>query len=161
MSLPSSQKYHLMKLLITSYIRFISRTHHHPSPAAVPSNVSSPELFKVQFSPSMDNYYKQIDGCGMGNPLSPVIANIFMSKLEQDVVTPQAPPFYDRYVDDCFTKRTKNTDDHLLQSLNSYHPNITFTVEENPTHFLNTKLSHNDSSFITSVYKKPGKLQIH
>ena len=49
------------------------------------------------------NLYKQIDGCGMGNPLSPVIANIFMSKLENDVVTPQAPPFYDQYVDDIFT----------------------------------------------------------
>ena len=51
--------------------------------------------------------YKQIDGCGMGNPLSPVLANIFMAKLESDVVRPSNPPFYDRYVDDCFSKRKK------------------------------------------------------
>jgi len=40
--------------------------------------------------------YKKIDGCGMGNPLSPVLANIFMAKLEADVVQPFNPPFYDR-----------------------------------------------------------------
>ena len=31
------------------------------------------------------NLYKQIYGCGMGNPLSPLIANIFMFKLEHDI----------------------------------------------------------------------------
>ena len=31
--------------------------------------------------------YKQEDGCSMGNPLSPTLANIFMCKLEEDVVT--------------------------------------------------------------------------
>ena len=46
--------------------------------------------------------YNKIDGCGMGNPLLPVIANIFMSKFEHDVVTPRAPLFYDWYVDDIF-----------------------------------------------------------
>ena len=51
-----------------------------------------------------DKLYKQIDGCGMGNPLSPVLANIFMAKLEADVVRPFNPPFYDRYVDDCFSR---------------------------------------------------------
>ena len=45
--------------------------------------------------------YKQADGCSMGNPLSPTLANIFMCKLEEDVVTPRNLPFYDRYVDDC------------------------------------------------------------
>ena len=30
------------------------------------------------------NLFKQVDGCGMGNPLSPVLANIFMCKLESD-----------------------------------------------------------------------------
>ena len=54
-----------------------------------------------------DNLNKQIDGCGMGNPLSPVLANIFMAKLEADVVRPFNPPFYDRYVGDCFYKKKK------------------------------------------------------
>ena len=29
-----------------------------------------------------------------------------------------------------------NAPDTLLENLNSYHPNIKFTVEENPDHFL-------------------------
>ena len=105
--------------------------------------------------------YRQIDGCGMGNPLSPVLANIFMCKFEEDVVIPSSPPFYDRYVDDCFTKRSKSQPDTLLESLNTYHPNITFTVEENPTHFLDTEFQYKNGSFSTNVFKKPGKLPIH
>ena len=77
----------------------------------------------------------------MGNPLSPTLANIFMCKLEEDVVTPHDLPFYDWYVDDCFTKRKTNTRDNLLENLNSYHPNIKFTMEENPDHFLQNKWS--------------------
>ena len=72
--------------------------------------------------------YKQIDGCGMGNPLSPVRANIFMAKVESDVLRPCNPPFYDRYVDDCVSKRKKGKPDDLLEHLNSYHPNIVLTV---------------------------------
>ena len=34
------------------------------------------------------NLYKRIDGCDMGNPLSPVLANINMCKLEFDINTP-------------------------------------------------------------------------
>ena len=49
--------------------------------------------------------YRQVDGCGMGNPLSPVLANIFMCKLENDVLPHHTLAFYDRYVDDCFAKR--------------------------------------------------------
>ena len=72
----------------------------------------------------------------MGNPLSPVLANIFMAKLEADAVRSFNPPFYDRYVDDCFSKKKKGEPDALLERLNRYHPNIVFTVEENPDIFL-------------------------
>ena len=105
--------------------------------------------------------YKQVDGCSMGNPLSPTVANIFMCKLEEDVVTPCNLLFYDRYVDDCFTKRKANTPDNLLEMLNSYHPNIKFTVEENPDHFLDTSFSYQEANDTTKVYQKPGKLQVH
>ena len=104
--------------------------------------------------------YKQIDGCRMGNPLSPVLANIFMAKLEADVVRPFNPPFYDRYVDDCFSKKKKNEPDAPFERLNLYHPNIVFTVEENPDHFLDTAFSYTNK-FNCSVFKKPGKLPTH
>ena len=105
--------------------------------------------------------YKRNDGCGMGNPLSPVLANIFMCKLEEHIIPKHSPAFYHGYVDDCLSKRKKNSPDHLLQSFNAYHPNITFTVEENPTHFLDTAFQFKDHSFSTSTYVKPGKLPAH
>ena len=105
--------------------------------------------------------YKQVDGCSMGNPLSPTLANIFMCKLEADVVTPENLPFYHRYVDDCCTKRKANAPDTLLDNLNGYHSNIKFTVEENPKHFLDTAFTYQDGHFNTKVHKKPGKLQVH
>ena len=105
--------------------------------------------------------YRQIDGCGMGNPLSPVLANIFMTKLETDIVRPYNPPFYDRYVDDCFSKKVKGEPDQLFERLNNYHPNIIFTVEEDPDHFLDTKFKYDNQSFHRSVYRKPGKVPTH
>ena len=46
------------------------------------------------------------------------------------------------------------------RSFYSYHPNLTFTVEENPDHFLDTSLNHQDEKFTTRVYQKPDKLQV-
>ena len=97
----------------------------------------------------------------MSNPLSPTLTNIFMCKLEKDVVTPRNPPLYDRYVDDCFTKRMDNTSDILFENLNNYHPNIKFTFEGHPKHFLDTSFDYKEGKFSTKVYKKPGKLQVH
>ncbi|KAK3725312.1 hypothetical protein QZH41_002588 [Actinostola sp. cb2023] len=97
----------------------------------------------------------------MGNPLSPVLANIFMSKLEKEINQKHSPTFYNRYVDDCITKRKTTSPDLLLQDLNSYHQNIVFTVEENPSHFLDTAFQYKDNGFSTSTYNKPGKLPTH
>ena len=93
--------------------------------------------------------YRQTDGCGMGNPLFPVLANIFMSKLEADVVRPFNPTFYDRYVGDCFLEKRKDEPDQLLDHLNNYHPIIKFTVEENPDHFLRTLRSAMATTILT------------
>ena len=94
----------------------------------------------------------------MGNPLSPVLANIFMAKLEADVVRPFNPPFYNRYVDDCFSKKKKSEPDALFERLNRYYPNIGFTVEENPDHFLDTAFSYTNKF---NCSEKPGKLPTH
>ena len=44
--------------------------------------------------------------------------------------------------------------------LNSYHPDIVFTVKENPDHFLDTSFTY-DNKFNCRVHKKPGKLPMH
>ena len=64
-------------------------------------------------------------------------------------------------MDDCFSKKRKDEPDQLLDRLNNYHPNIKFTVEENPDHFLDTAFSYGNDGFDCKVYKKPGKLPTH
>ena len=95
-------------------------------------NLEGSASFVIPFITFNGNLYKQMDGCGMDNPLSPVLVNMSMCKLEFDVIAPTNPSFYHRYVDDCLSKRKTNSTDHLLLSLNSYHLYILFTVEENP-----------------------------
>ena len=97
-----------------------------------------------------------------GQSAFPVLANIFMSKLEMDVVRPYNPPFYNRYVDDCFSKRKQDAPDELLQQLNDYHRNIKFTVEERPARFLDTAFVYiPEDKFECGVYKKPGRYPTH
>ncbi len=103
---------------------------------------------------------KQIDGCQMGGPLSGRFADIFMIKLERSVVVPRNPPLYRRYVDDSFNRRKKGVPDELFEALNSYHPNIKYTIEEKPKHFLDTNFSHQNNETITSVHVKPGKIPV-
>ena len=108
-----------------------------------------------------DKFYKQKDGCTMGGPLSVIISNIFMTKLEKKVVLPEKPCFYKRYVDDIIRRRKKNQPDDLLDKLMSFHPRIKFTVEINPEKFLDTKLSLRNGLCETRVYRKPNKVPLH
>ena len=88
----------------------------------------------------------------MGGPISVVFADIYMCKMEDDVVAPLKPIFYKRYVDDTYVRRKKNTTDALLKRLNTYHDNIKLTIEENPTKFLDTEIVKHNSAIITKVY---------
>ena len=107
-------------------------------------------------------FYKQTDGCTMGGPLSVILSDIFMTKLENKVVKPSKPKLYKRFVDDVFTKRKSNQPDQLLQSLNMFHENIHFTTESKPEKFLDTKIIYNqDEAISTELYRKPNKLPIH
>ena len=62
--------------------------------------------------------YKQTDGCAMGGPLSVTFSDIFMTKLEDDVVRPLKPIIYKRFVDDTFNRRKKNNPDHSFNAIN-------------------------------------------
>ena len=67
----------------------------------------------------------------MGGPVSVVFLDIFVCKMEEDVVVPAKPIFYKCYVDDTYLRRKKNVNDELFQNLNSYHTDIKITLEEN------------------------------
>ena len=66
-------------------------------------------------------FLKQVDGCTMGGPLSVTFSDIYMVKMENDVVIPSKPIFYHRFVDDIYS-RHKLGDNVLFDPLNCYHP---------------------------------------
>ena len=93
----------------------------------------------------------------MGGPLSVTFSDIYMVKMENDVVIPSKPIFYHRFVDDIYSRR-KLGDNVLFDRLNSYHPNIKLTIEVNPSKFLDTKLTNINGTYKFNVYRKNTKL---
>ena len=93
------------------------------------------KLTKESVFSANNRLIKQIDGCPMGGPISVVISDIFMCKMEEDGVKLLKSIFHKRYVDNMYVKRKRNESDTLFDALNSYHPNIMFTVERNPKRF--------------------------
>ena len=106
--------------------------------------------------------YDQIDGVAMGSPLGPSMANIFMCALEQKYLngcpSEFKPVLYRRYVDDTFCLfRHREHVDKFLEYINNFHPNIKFTVEveeDNNLPFLDVLVTHEQTGFSTSLYRK-------
>ena len=67
----------------------------------------------------------------MSSPLGPLLANIIMTPLEEEVILKLTPYLYNwkRYVDDTYAYVNPKKVDFILTKLNSYHPNIQFTFE--------------------------------
>ena len=76
---------------------------------------------------------KQTDGCPMGAPISKVFSDIYMCRMENNIIKALKPIFYKSYVDDAYIKRKRNKAATLSDVLNSFHPNIKFMLEQNPT----------------------------
>ena len=109
----------------------------------------------IQFNQS---FYKQIDGCAMGGPLSIILADIHMVRTENEVVKPMNPPFYKRFVDDIYSRRNKFQQDVLFEALNDFHPYRKLTIEVNPEKFLDIKIIlNNDDVVTTQAYWKENK----
>ena len=96
----------------------------------------------------------------MGGPISVVFSDIYVCKMEEDIVVPANPIFYKRYVDDTYVQRKKHETDKCFLGLNSYHENIKLTLETNPNKFLNTEICTNQG-ITTKVYNKAKKLPTH
>ncbi|BHF83099.1 hypothetical protein SprV_0802624100 [Sparganum proliferum] len=105
--------------------------------------------------------YRQVDGVAMGSPLGPLLADVFMGKLERFQLSEQIDKLkhYGRYVDDIFAIATAETDvATLLDAANQAHPSIKFTLEMETAGslpFLDVLLSRRpDGSVRRSVYRK-------
>ena len=97
----------------------------------------------------------------MGGPISVVFSDIYVCKMEENVVIPANPIFYKGYVDDTYTRRKKDETNKLFLDLNSYHENIKLTWETNLNKFLDTEIIHTDRGTKTQVHNKAKKLPVH
>ncbi|CAF5011502.1 unnamed protein product [Rotaria sp. Silwood1] len=107
--------------------------------------------------------YKQIDGVAMGNPLAPIIADLWMQKMEEKLnrFRTNRPIAWLRYVDDIFClftiSETKIKDFH--SRINKWHDNLKFTLEpesNNSISFLDVRVTQDEEhKLTTSSYRKP------
>ena len=101
--------------------------------------------------------YIQVDEIAMGSSLAPLLAGIFMIKLESSLFPNLCKTkFWRRSVHDaiCFVKT--GPVEYLISVLNSFHKNIklTYEVERNiKLPFLDVLLTWNDED-ITTIYQK-------
>ena len=116
-----------------------------------------------------EKMYKQINGVVMGNPLGPVIANIFMVELENKEVPAMSSILTNwyRYVDDTIAFVKEDQINNVLNLLNNHHKDIKFTheIEENgKIPFLDVLLQRKENNKLRlSVYRKKtcSNLYIH
>jgi hypothetical protein len=133
------------------------------------SNLLIPEYLKLtqlcmnqtafQFN---GKFYSQTFGTAMGNPLSPFLANLFMSHFETELSAKcnYFPRIFYRYVDDIFAivSFTKDRLAEFTELMNSQYPSIKFTVEvevDSKLPFLDILISRNNGILDFNVYRKP------
>ena len=91
--------------------------------------------------------YIQCDGVAMGLPVGPLLANIFVISLEDNIL-PKLELYlcnWKRYVDDTFAYILPDKTDMILHELDSYHPNIKFTYQLE---------SYNELAYLRYICKK-------
>ncbi|XP_055589013.1 uncharacterized protein LOC129741318 [Uranotaenia lowii] len=117
--------------------------------------------FDCSFFRFDNKFYKQIFGTAMGNPLSPILADLVMEGLLKNVVPSLdfTLPFINKYVDDLITAIPPSKLDYVVEKFNSYNQHIQFTCEKEMNRkipFLDMLLTRQeDQTIITSWYQKP------
>ena len=105
--------------------------------------------------------YKQKFGSPMGSPVSPMLANLVLENLEEEIFKQChfSPAFYYRYVDDIITAVPEDRIEEFNRLLNSYHTKLQFTSEleiEGKIPFLDMLLiKESDRRLSINWYHKP------
>lgn len=105
--------------------------------------------------------YLQKDGTAMGNPASPILANLVMNYVVTEVTQklPFSLPFFYIFVDDSCLAAPADELDFLLTTFNSFHRSLQFTMEvetDGKLCFLDTEVHREtDGSISTNWYSKP------
>ena len=86
----------------------------------------------------------------MGSPLGPLMANVIMTELERvvvkDLFNKEYLKFYIRYTDETLVLMKKSHVLIVLEALNGFHKNLSFTVdtfEDKKEHFLDRLIDRN------------------
>jgi len=103
--------------------------------------------------------YRQTEGAPMGGPVSPVVAEIFLQRLERDILelNPQIK-HWTRYMDDIFALVDNGSIDVTLNSLNGYNQSIQFTSEVETSiglPFMDILIYRKCGALGHKVYRKP------
>ena len=94
----------------------------------------------------------------MGSPLGPTLANIIMTAFEDEIVRKlidsDVIKFYVRYVDDTLIVAKPSDFKTILETFNTFLPQIQFTLQEFPdnnVHFLDLQINSSD----ITIFRKP------
>jgi len=106
--------------------------------------------------------YEQTDGMAMGSPLGPLLANVFMSHIEENLEREgKLPSFYQGYVDDTLTIMLNiATASNFLDTLSKVHSSVKFSMEtecNGMLPFLGIQLLNRSPQMETKVHIKPTK----
>lgn len=108
-----------------------------------------------------NKFYSQKQGTSMGNPLSPFVADFFMSYFETKIKKDfkDFPDFWRRYVDDILAifDISKGNINEFLDKINSCFPSIKFTIEmenDGKLPFLDLLIIRNDNKIEFDIYRK-------
>ena len=75
-----------------------------------------------------NGFYRQTDGLAMGSPPAPLLANGWLSKYDPSIG--ENAKLYARYMDDILRSIKRAEVQQKLAEINSYHPFLKFTIEE-------------------------------
>ena len=104
--------------------------------------------------------YKQKLGTAIGTKFAPAYANLFMSRLEEDMLSSCAvkPWIWYRYIDDVFFIWTHGEEQlsSFIEYVNSYLHTIKFTTEKsrNSVSYLDVSVSRKGRALETDLYCK-------
>ena len=109
-----------------------------------------------------EQLYMQVDGASMGSPLASILADIFMTHIEQQLEQydhKNKIKIYLRYVDDTFIIINGKESDvkTLTDCFNELHPKLKFTREIEKNYelpFLHVKVLKRRTKYETTVYTK-------
>nr|VZI32268.1 unnamed protein product [Spirometra erinaceieuropaei] len=109
-------------------------------------------------------YYQQVKATPMGSPISGLLAELVLQRLEEIVIQAIKPKMWLRYIDDTFVVIKNCEVERLHQSLNGVFPAIQFTrkeATEDILPFLDVSVQRlSDGNLATSVHRKDSSAEI-